>query len=161
MNINALAGKALILFILMSALAVCGAPDPTPTPTASQNLEARAAAAYSFALDQNWLEQVQYISPRAREVCEAPNYAARISVFAKLVIGMEGITENPTIQFIIRDVTVEGADGTVSIGYLLDGQPAVLEDKGIRRWVLLDGQWWEEHEDWQDGCVGWKLFEQR
>lgn len=155
---NALGGKPLLLFILMAALAGCVA-DPTPTPTATQKLEARAAAAYSLALDRNWLEQVQYISPRAREVCGAPNYATRIRAFAELAIGMEGITENPTIEFIIKDVTAERVEGTVSIGYLLDGEPALLDDKGLRRWVLLDGQWWEEHEAWRDGCVGWKLFE--
>ena len=74
---------------------------------------------------------------------------------------MEGVSDDPTIEFIVKDVIVEGAEGTVSIGYLLDGEPAMVYDEGKRRWVLLDGQWWEEHESWQDGCVGWKLFEQR
>ena len=117
--------------------------------------------AYSFALERNWLEQVRYISHRARQVCSAADYAARVGGFAELAIGMGSIGENPTIEFVIKDVTVEGDEGTVSIGYLLDGQPALLQDEGRRRWVLLDGLWWEEHEAWQDGCVGWKLFERR
>ena len=72
MTINVLAGKALLLIILLAALAACGTAVPTPTLTATQNLEARAEAAYSFAVDRNWLEQVQYISPRAWAIGSSP-----------------------------------------------------------------------------------------
>ena len=151
--------KMLLLSLLLAALAACGSGGPTPTPTATQKLEARAAEAYSFASDRKWQEQTEYISSRSREVCAAPNYAARIRVFADLIIGLEGVSENPTLEFLIRDVTVEGTEGMVSIGYLLDNEPAVVYDEGKRRWVLLEDQWWEEHEAWRDGCVGWKLFQ--
>ena len=163
-----ISAKAILLIILLGALAGCGSASPTPTsaptptPTSTQSLEARARAAYSFALDRNWLEMTSYISPRAREVCDSSGYAARIGVFADLVIGMEGISEssakNTAIEFIIEGVTAGGAEGTVLIDFLLNGEPVALQYEGKRRWVLLDGQWWEEHEAWQDGCVGWKLF---
>lgn len=159
MNFDMLTTKTIALGLLFVALAACGSTDPTPTPTPTQQLEARAKAAYSLALEEKWLEQAQYISPRAREVCDAAGYASRIGVFADLVIGLEGVSENPTFELIIRDVNAKGPEGTVLIGYLLDGEAAVVYDEGKRRWVLLDGQWWEEHEAWQDGCVGWKLFE--
>ena len=156
-----LTAKALKLLFLLAAFAACGSAGPTPTLTATQYLEARAVMAYGYALEGNWLEQFQYASLRSREVCDASGYAARVAVFAGLIIGMEGVSDDPTIEFIVKDVTIEGAEATVFIGYLLDGEPAVIYDEGKRRWVLLDGLWWEEHEAWQDGCVGWKLFEQR
>lgn len=146
---------------MLAALAACGSTAPTPTLTATQNLEARAVVAYSSAIDGNWLKQFQYTSLRSRDVCDASGYAARVANLADLIIRFEGVSDNPTIEFIVTDVVVEGAEGTVSIGYLLDGEPALVYDEGKRRWVLLDNQWWEEHEAWQDGCVGWKLFEQR
>lgn len=156
-----LTSKALALVFLLAALAACGSAGPTPTLTATLNLEARAVTAYSSASGRNWLEQYQYTSLRSREVCDASNYGARVANFADLIIGLESVSDNPTIEFIVKDVIVEGAEGIVSIGYLLDGEPAAVYDEGKRRWVLLDGQWWEEHEAWQDGCVGWKLFERR
>ena len=156
-----LTAKSLALVLFLTALAACGSAGTKPTLTATQDLEARAVAAYSSALNRNWLNQFQYTSPRSREVCDATSYAARVTNFADLVIGLEGASDNPNIEFIVKSVIVEGAEGTVSIGYLLDGEPAVVYDEGKRRWVLLDNQWWEEHEAWQDGCVGWKLFEQR
>lgn len=159
MSIPFLAAKAVLLFILLAALAACGSGGPDPTPTATQQLEARAEAAYSYAAERNWSEQAQYFSPRAREVCGAPDYATRIGVFADLLIGMESLSENPTLEFTIREVVISGSEGTVYIDFSLDGQPASIHDEGKRRWVFLDGQWWEEHEAWQDGCVGWKLFQ--
>lgn len=155
---------AISLFLLVS-LAACGAPDPTPTPaptftpTPMQNLEARAEAAYSHAFDRNWLEQFQYISPRYRNLCDVSGYSALLDNFADLIIGLEGTSENPSFELFVKEVKVAGEKGEVSIGYLLDGDPAVVYDKGKRRWVLLNGQWWEEPESWEFGCVGWKLFE--
>ena len=152
--------KTFALVLLLASLAACGTAVPTPTFTPKQVLKARAVVAYSFALDRNWLEQYQYTSLRSRAVCDASGYAARVASLARLVIGFEGVSENPTLEFIVKDVIVEETEGTVSIGYLLDGEPAVVYDEGKRRWVLLDGQWWEENRAWQDGCVGWKLFEE-
>ena len=146
--------KTLVLVLLLAALAACGGASLTPTLTATQNLEARAVAASSSASDGTWLEQFQYTSPRSREVCDSSGYAARVANFASLIIGMEGVSDDPTIEFLVKDVIIEGAEGTVSIGYLLDGKRAVVYDEGKRRWVLLDGQWWEEHGSWLDAWGG-------
>ena len=143
----------------MVVIVACGTAGPTPTPTANQALKARAVAAYSFAPDRNWTAQAEYVSPRSRDICEDSNYAARVASFTKLIIGMDGAHENAKVDFVVKDVTVDGTEGSVSITYLLNGEPPLVSNQRPRRWVLQDGQWWEEHEAWQDGCVGWKLFE--
>ena len=153
------AAKILATFSFLVVIAACGTGGPTPTPTATQDLEARAIAAYSFAPDRNWLAQAEYVSSQSRDICDASGYAARVASFVKLMIGMDGAHENAKVNFVVEEVTVDGTEGSVSITYLLNGEPPLVSKQRPRRWVLQDGQWWEEHEAWQDGCVGWKLFE--
>jgi len=153
------AAKLFSSFSFLVVIAACGTGGPTPTPTATQDLEARAIAAYSFAPDRNWMAQAEYVSSRSRDICDASDYAARVSNFAKLIIGMDGAHENAEVDFVVEEVTVYGNEGSVSITYLLNGEPPLISNQRLRRWVLQDSQWWEEHEAWQDGCVGWKLFE--
>ena len=105
------------------------------------------------------MAQAEYVSSRSRDVCDASGYAARVASFVKLIIGMDGAHENAKVDFVVEEVTVDGTEGSVSITYLLNGEPPLVSNQRPRRWVLQDGQWWEEHEAWQDGCVGWKLFE--
>ena len=153
------AAKLLPSFFVLVVIAACGTGGLTPTPTATQDLEARAVAAYSFAPDRNWMAQAEYVSSRSRDICDASGYAARVASFAKLIIGMDGAHENAKVDFVVEEVTVDGTEGSVSITYLLNGEPPLVSNQRSRRWVLQDNQWWEEHEAWQDGCVGWKLFE--
>jgi len=153
------AANILTSFSFLVVIAACGTGSPTPTPTATQDLEARAIAAYSFAPDRNWLAQAEYVSSQSRNICDASGYAARVASFVKLMIGMDGAHENAKVNFVVEEVTVDGTEGSVSITYLLNGEPPLVSKQRPRRWVLQDGQWWEEHEAWQDGCVGWKLFE--
>ena len=153
------AAKILATFSFLVVIAACGTGGPTPTPTATQDLEARAVAAYSFAPDRDWIAQAEYVSSRSSDICDASDYAARVANFAELIIGMDGAHENAKIDFVVDVVTVDGTEGSVSITYLLNGEPPLVSNQRSRRWVLQDNQWWEEHEAWQDGCVGWKLFE--
>ena len=156
-----LSAKALALLLLLATVAACGSLGPTPTPTATQNLEARAVAAYSSALDRNWLEQYQYTSLRSRDVCDSAGYAAKVANLVSLIRGFMSINEDATFEFRVRDVQVTGEEGAVFIEYLSDGELIPLADEGRHRWVFLNGMWGEEHQAWQVGCAGWRLFEQR
>ena len=147
------------LLILAAALAGCEAAGPTATSTPEQGLRIRAEAAYAASLEGDWLEQYQYTSPRSRSVCEFSGYRDRLMNFVDIIRRFMALSEDATVEFRVRDAEEAGAEGTIYIEYFSDGQLINVGDPGRRRWVLLNGDWWEEHEAWRDGCVGWKLFE--
>ena len=68
------------------------------------------------------------------------------------------LSESAGLEFQVGDVRVSEAEGTVSLLFSSNGQPLNLGGENKLRWVLLDGEWWKEHQAWRDGCVGWKLF---
>ena len=149
----------ILLALLFIICLGCGEGAPAATATAEQVLRARATEAYEASKSNSWDELYQYTSPRFRQVCDSVGFVARVDSFVALIHGFMSISEASIVEFEVRDVQITGEEAAVFIEYLSEGELLELGDKGRRRWVLRDGVWWEEHPSWQDGCVGWKLFE--
>ena len=163
----------LVLILVISALAIfaCGGdgsvgqdpgdvvePLTTLTPAESA-LWDRASASFQAADGGLWNTMYDYLSPRARETCDLLGYSGRIGVYAELIRGFMEIGDGTQLLFRVRDVEVQGAEGTVYLDLFSEGQRVDYGEIPKQRWAQLDGEWWEEHPDWSDGCVGWKAFE--
>ena len=120
----------------------------------------RAQQAFGAVSAGNWEEVYRYTSPRSQELCSVEGYAVRGINYVKIVRGLGGLTEDAPlkVQPIVRTLT--GNVGMVAVNFLSDGQALNFSEDEQFRWVLLDGEWWLENEEWEIGCSGWKLFEE-
>lgn len=146
---------------LILLAAACGGTGTNPTPSSPEGfLLLRAQQAFSAVSAGNWEEVYQYVSPRSQERCTAEGFTTRVINYVRIVRGLGGLSEDAPIMFqpIIRVVT--GNVGLVAINFLSDGQRLSFQEDEQFRWVLIDEEWWLEHELWEGGCSQWKLFEE-
>jgi hypothetical protein len=86
-------------------------------------------------------------------------YAGRVDNYLGLVGGFMAVGDEALFELRAAYATVNGDEGFVGIDFLAKGKPVLFEEDEQVRWVFLDGEWWLEDKAWQDGCVGWKLFD--
>lgn len=163
----------LLSFLIGAVLSCSGQPKPeiseqlpgnhlSSTPTRAPEkwvLKVRALAAFRSTDGGSWASLYDYLSPSAQETCERSDHAARIHNFASIVKGFMELGEDAELLLRVRDVAVDGVEAKVFIDLVSGGQRVEYGEIPELRWVLLDGEWWVENQDWRDGCVGWKLFQ--
>jgi hypothetical protein len=86
-------------------------------------------------------------------------YAGRVDNYLGVVRRFMAAGDEALFELRAAYVTVNGDEGFVAIDFLSKGKPVLFEEDEQVRWVSLDGEWWLEDKSWQDGCVGWKLFD--
>ena len=146
-----------VLFII---LASCGGNVQEPSPSTPERvLLVRAQEALRAASAGTWAELHQYTSPRSRALCGLEGYAARVDNYLGLVRGFMAVGDEALFELRAAYATVNGDEGFVDISFFAKGKPVLFEEDEQVRWVSLDGEWWLEDKAWQDGCVGWKLFD--
>ena len=128
-------------------------PDPAATAGTEAALLARAQKFHKAW--GNWWAMYKYNSPRYRDTCKSGDYLAQMGSAMLLLHTFMGIPEDAKIEVRLDKVviTVE-SEGRVHGSLLVDGELLEFsedENEG-ERWVFLDGQWWAEPEDWQEGC---------
>ena len=141
------------------AAAVPTATSP-PALTPEENaLWDRASVSYKAADGGFWGNMYDFASPNARSACDRDGYASRVGNFAELIRRFMEQSEDAKIVLRVKGVSVSEMAGTVLLEVLSDGQVLRYGEVPKHRWVMSEGEWWEEHIGWKDGCVGWKAFE--
>ena len=116
--------------------------------TPEEALRDRAEATYQAVAKQDWAQVYQYASPRYRENCMVEDYVWwRTSISESIPEGME---------LRVSRVSVVEDEGQVWVEVIIDHEPlaAAADEDEPAPWVLLDGEWWIESEDWELGCPG-------
>ena len=150
---------AVATLILLAA--ACGSTGSNPTPSTPKGvLLLRAQQAFGAASTGSWEEVYQYVSPRSRERCTAEGFTTGLINYIRIVRGLSGLSEDAPLKLRPIISAVTGNVGLVAINFLSDGQRLNFQEDEQSRWVLIDGQWWLEHELWEGGCSEWKLFEE-
>lgn len=106
--------------------------SPTLPPSVPKDLEERVTVAYQLLTDDEWSGFYdQFVSVRFKGNCSKEIFAFGLSLFLADVS-----FANPAIE----DGGTEARVKFESLGGNGD------------RWILLDGEWWYEPDEWQQGC---------
>ena len=66
---------------------------------------------------------------------------------------MLGIPEGGSLEFSVIETRVYGNAGQVFIDISYQGKSLDLgQSNSPREWVLVDGEWWSNPEDWEKEC---------
>lgn len=142
--------RVALMGMLVLGLIATGCGSPTP----EEKLRLRAQEAFKTLDDGKWLEFYRFTSSRFRAICEPSDYRAQMTTAMTVMRAFLGIDERAQILWQVRDVKTSGEEGWVFSDLLHNGVPLEFgkaSDEGDR-WVWLDGEWWYEEENWQDGC---------
>ena len=145
-----------IAFILISAafmllLLSCGGTVSTPL-TPEEALTKRAEALDLAGSREEWLKAYKYLSPRSREVCANADYAVYMGMGFAMLKGLMGIPEDEKFTISVLRVTVDGDIGRVYHEIKHDGEVLEFEENEGEGWVYVDGEWWQEEDDWETTC---------
>ena len=142
---------ALISAAFMLLLLSCGGTVSTPL-TPEEALTKRAESFNLTATGEDWMETHKYLSPRTREVCKNGEFAVIAGMTWGMIKGFMGIPEDGKLTFSVLRVTVDGDIGRVYSEMKHDGDVIEFgEDEGAG-WVYVDGEWWQEEDDWETTC---------
>ena len=137
--------------VLLAAVG-CGGDGAPVDPEAA--LQQRAEA---FALAQSgekWLEVYDFLSPRAKDTCGSGEFAITMGVSMALLRGFMSIDEDESFVLHVSRVSVEDNSGRVWGDLMYRGNPVEFGEEEVTgvAWVFADGEWWNDAEEWQDGC---------
>ena len=166
--------------VIALLLASCGTgEDPTllpeetgPTPTL-EGLRARADEA-TLALNENrWLDLYEFKSPRsvrprlpyglpAVQLCTQEQFIFDMGDKIARIRGLAGLYRDEPLMWEIVDVRAQEDNarvGVVRMNIYHEGELVTDEfhdylgevEEGAR-WVYIDGEWWMEPDNWDDGC---------
>ena len=140
-------------FVLLVLMMACGG---TPTPLTPEEALTKRAESFNIEIsDENWLETHKYLSPRTREVCKNGEYAVAMGMVIGMLKEFTGMPEDAKLTFSVLRVTVDGDIGHVYEEMKHDGDVIEFgedeEDVGSD-WVYVDGEWWQEEDDWETTC---------
>ncbi len=142
----------LALAVLVCVLVACGGAGENGDKTPEEALSDRAAEFFGALGDENFLRAHSFTSPRFREICLSGEWGIGLRFAVDLIKGIGG-GEDSELEWRVSGVTVEGDTGSVDADILLDGVMVDFSDESdASGWVLVDGQWWQEADDWEEGC---------
>ncbi len=158
--------------VVVLTIAGCGGSGPGATGSGATSVpqltpeEAalwdRASASYSAADGESWGEMYAFTSPQSRETCEKIGYTGRVKNFAELLRRFVDLGDDARLTFRVGEVELSSGaseiEGAVFMEMHSNGRRVENLEIFKFRWVFLEGEWWEEHAAWRDGCVDWKLF---
>ncbi len=127
--------------------------NPPTTSNSLQVLITRADEWATYFTNENWLDAHEYLSPRARNVCKSGDFALSTGIGMSMFRGFLGFQEDDELTFTVKSATVDRDVGIVLIDLGRNGTVIEFSDDGDGdSWVFINGQWWVESDDWQDGC---------
>ena len=184
---NSLASAIPVLIVALTfVLAGCGSgEDPTLLPEESgppptlEGLRARATVATLTLNEDRWLDFYEFKSPRsvrprlpyglpAVQLCTEEQFIFDMGTRIAKLRALAGFYRQEKLTWEVVDVTVkEDQDrvGVVRLDIYHEGKIVTDEfhdylgevEEGAR-WVYIDGEWWFEPENWDEGCHENTLF---
>ena len=112
----------------------------------------------------NWPQLYEYQSPRQRTARFPYGLeSAQTCLLDQFVLEMvDGLADVRVVASLHADavptwsvsgVTVDGEIGQVDLTISINGDPLDLPGhQSSTRWMVRDGTWYREEEDWRDGC---------
>ncbi|MDE2716603.1 MAG: hypothetical protein OXI33_06250, partial [Chloroflexota bacterium] len=186
-TMNSPANAFLVLLgALTLLLAACGTgEDPTLLPEQTgpapslEALRSRATEATLALNEDRWLDFYEFKSPRsvrprlpyglpAVQLCTQEQFTFDTGTRLAKIRALAGLYRDEKLTWEIADVTTkEDRDriGVVRLDIFHQGKLVTDEFHDYRgeveegeRWVYIDGEWWVEPENWDEGCHENTLF---
>ena len=98
----------LMVSVMILAFSACGA-----TATPEQELMERAESYYSEINRQNWSDARKHLAPSIQKVCPSEDFTVAWIFAASLIKGFADISANEPITYKVKNVSVNGSQGTV------------------------------------------------
>ena len=123
---------------------------PTETPSEAEFLRARALASILVFNEQDYSAYYEYMSPRFKGICSRAGFVEEAE---RELATFEEFLGDAELTFEITAVEVSGTEGRVFAQLYIGGELWVppVENEG-EPWVMMNGEWWLEGEDWEEGC---------
>ena len=175
-----------LLLALTLVLAACGTgEDPTLLPEQTgpapslEALRSRANEATLALNESRWLDLYEFKSPRsvrpripyglpAVQLCTQEQFIFDTGTRNAKIRALAGLYRDEKLTWEIVDVTTkEDQDrvGVVRLDIYHEGKLVTDEFHDYRgeeqegeRWVYIEGEWWVEPENWDEGCHENTLF---
>ncbi len=160
-------------------------PEETGPPPSLEALRSRADDATLALNEDRWLDLYEFKSPRsvrprlpyglpAVQLCTQEQFIFDTGTRIAKIRSLAGLYRDEKLTWEIVDVkTKEGDDsvrhgdriGVVQLDIYHEGKLVTDEFHDYRgeveegeRWVYIDGEWWVEPENWDEGCHENTLF---
>ena len=160
-------------------------PEQTGPPPSLEALRSRADEATLALNEDRWLDLYEFKSPRsvrprlpyglpAVQLCTQEQFIFDTGTRIAKIRALAGLYRDEKLTWEIVDVkTKEGDDsvrhgdriGVVRLDIYYEGKLVTDEFHDYRgeveegeRWVYIDGEWWVEPENWDEGCHENTLF---
>ena len=160
-------------------------PEQTGPPPSLEALRSRADDATLALNEDRWLDLYEFKSPRsvrprlpyglpAVQLCTQEQFIFDTGTRIAKIRALAGLYRDEKLMWEIVDVkTKEGDDsvrhgdriGVVRLDIYHEGKLVTDEFHDYRgeveageRWVYIDGEWWVEPENWDEGCHENTLF---
>lgn len=145
-------------------------PDDTGPPPTIEGLQARAEEATAALNDGRWLDFYEFKSPRsvrprlpyglpAVQLCTKEQFIFDTGTKIAKLRALAGLYGDEPLTWEIVEVTSDERIGLVQLDISYEGtlvtdqfHDYLGEAAGGARWVYIDGEWWVEPADWNDGC---------
>lgn len=125
-----------------------------------QQLRRRIKESNDLFTDKQWLRMYSYTSLRYRSVCKSGDYLAYLGTGMMLMETFLGIPKDATLELATLDIQITDNEALVFGELLVDGVRLEFEDSQNEgaRWVFVEGQWWQEDDNWEEGCSTDQIF---
>ena len=171
---------SVLLGALALALVACGTgedptllPEETGPPPTLEGLRTRVAEATLAINEKRWLDLYEFKSPRsvrprlpyglpAVQLCTQEQFIFDLGNKVARIRALDGLYGEERLTWEIVDVTTKEDDDRVAVvrmnifheGKLVTDEfhDYLGEVEEGARWVYIDGEWWMEPVDWDDGC---------
>ena len=149
-------------------------PDDTGPPPTIEGLQARANEATKALNEGRWLDFYEFKSPRsvqprlpyglpAVQLCTKEQFVFDTGTKIAKLRALAGLYGDEPLKWEIveltTDVREDGREGLVRLDISHEGQLVTDEFHDYlgeaadgARWVHIDGEWWVEPADWDEGC---------
>ena len=134
---------------IMAFLVILGCSAIPP----ETKLNNRATDVYAHVTRGEWSDVHGYFLPEFQEFCSIEKYTDKNVKGMKVLNHMLGIPEDDFLEFTVLQTNVDGNAGQVYIDISYQGKSLDLgQSKSPREWILVDGEWWSNPEDWEKEC---------
>lgn len=174
-------GARIALFAALALLAAaCGRgedptllPDDTGPPPTIEGLQARANEATKALNEGRWLDFYEFKSPRSVQpripyglplvqLCTKEQFIFDTGTKVARLRALAGLYGDEPLKWEIIEVTTDETNerfGLVRLDIFHEGQLVTDEFHDYlgeaadgARWVHINGEWWVEPADWDEGC---------
>ena len=142
--------RAAVLGIqIIAFLMIAGCSSISP----EAQLNNRATDVYTHVTNGDWHRVHGYFLPEFQKFCSIEQYTDKNVKGMKVLNHMLGIPEGDSLEFSVIETRVYGGAGQVFIDISYQGKSLDLgQSNSPREWVLVDGEWWSNPEDWEKEC---------